>query len=106
MLEIEFDDGNRFTYTAEYLRVQSPSAEVKGHGSSQRYIVAGCRSVGIKSIEPVGNYAIRIVFDDHHDTGIYSWNYLYELGEKRDENWLRYTQMLQSLGLSRDSYKV
>jgi len=105
MLEVEFDDGIHFTYTAEYLRVHSPSAEVKGHGSSQRCIVAGCQKVGITSVEPIGNYAIRIVFDDRHNTGIYSWNYLYELGEKRDENWLRYLQMLQSLGLSRDSNK-
>ena len=102
VLEIEFDDGNLFTYTAEYLRTQSPSAEVKGHGSSQRCVVTGCRDVGIKAIEPVGNYAIRIIFDDHHSTGIYSWNYLYELGEKRGENWLRYLQMLDSLGLSRE----
>lgn len=100
-LDVEFDDGSSFTYTAEYLRVESPSAEVRGHGSSQKNIIPGCKAVHIKDVESVGNYAIRIRFDDNHDTGIYSWTYLHELGKNKDENWRRYLEILHSLGLSR-----
>ena len=78
----DFDDGARFTLPAELLRVESPSAEVQGHGPGQKTIVAGRRHVGIMDLEPVGNYAVRIKFDDLHDTGIYSWHYLYELGRE------------------------
>ena len=102
VLEVEFDDGSFFIYTAEYLRVESPSAEVKGHGSSQKRIIPGRRDVGITTIEMVGNYALRIIFDDKHDTGIYSWCYLHELGEKYNDVWHRYLKMLDSLGLSRN----
>ena len=102
VLEVEFDDGSFFIYTAEYLRVESPSAEVKGHGSSQKRIIPGCRYVDITAIEMVGNYALRIIFDDKHDTGIYSWRYLHELGEKYNDVWHRYLKMLDSLGLSRN----
>jgi DUF971 family protein len=101
-LEIDFDDGRTFRLPAEYLRVESPSAEVKGHNPSQRQIVPGRRHVGILEIEQVGNYALRIKFDDLHDTGIYTWNYLYELGRDYEPNWKRYLEDLSSRGLSRD----
>lgn len=101
-LEVEFEDGKSFSFPAEFLRVESPSAEVKGHGPGQKKIVPGRRHVGILEIEPVGNYAIRITFDDLHSTGIYSWSYLYELGEKQDELWAAYLRALEERGLSRD----
>jgi DUF971 family protein len=82
-LEIDFDDGARFSLPAEYLRVESPSAEVQGHGPGERKTVAGRRHVGILGVEPVGHYAVRIVFDDGHDSGLYSWDYLAELGRAR-----------------------
>lgn len=102
LLEVDFDDGARFTYPAEYLRVESPSAEVKGHGPNQRKTVAGRRNVGIQSVEPVGNYAVRLLFDDGHDTGIYSWEYLHELGRERTNKWDAYLAALRNLRLSRD----
>src|SRR5262245_16198939 len=101
-LEIDFDDGRTFRYPAEFLRVESPSAEVQGHGPSQKQIVAGRAHVGILGLEPVGNYAIRIKFDDLHDTGIFSWAYLYELGLKQDELWAKYLKALSEPGLSRE----
>ncbi len=101
-LEIDFDDGTSVTLPAELLRVESPSAEVQGHGAGQRKTVPGRRHVGIMSVEPVGNYAIRITFDDLHDTGIYSWNYLHELGCNRDSVWQAYLDRLEAEGLSRD----
>jgi DUF971 family protein len=101
-LEVDFDDGTTFRYPAEFLRVHSPSAEVKGHGPGQRVIVGGRRHVGIMAVEAVGNYAVRIKFDDLHDTGIYSWAYLYELGERRDALWQEYLQALEQEGLSRE----
>jgi len=101
-LEIDFDDGTRFSYPAELLRVESPSAEVQGHGPGQKKLVAGRRHVGIMEIEPVGNYAVRLRFDDLHDTGIYSWNYLYELGRNQEQIWRDYLAALESAGLSRD----
>ena len=101
-LEIDFDDGRRFRFPAEFLRVESPSAEVKGHGSGQQVTVAGRRHVGIVDVEPVGNYAIRILFDDLHDTGIYSWAYLHDLGQRQDELWNAYLARLAERGLSRD----
>ena len=102
VLEIDFDDGRQFRLPAELLRVESPSAEVQGHGPEQKVIVAGRRHVGILGLDPVGNYAVRIRFDDLHDTGIYSWDYLYELGVKQDELWSRYLQALKAKRLSRD----
>ena len=105
LLEVEFDNGVRFSFPAEYLRVESPSAEVQGHGPSQKQLVHGRRHVGILSLEPVGNYALRISFDDLHDTGIYSWSYLYELGEEQAERWEGYLAALASAGLSRDPPK-
>lgn len=101
-LEVAFDDGVSFTYPAELLRVESPSAEVKGHGPGDKKLVSGRRHVGIMAIEPVGNYAIRIKFDDLHDTGIFSWPYLYELGRNQGEIWDSYLSELKAHGLSRD----
>lgn len=101
VLEVDFDDGSSFRLTAEYLRVESPSAEVQGHGQDKR-IVPGRKEVAITRLEPVGNYAVRIVFDDLHDTGIYSWDTLYDLGANHDEIWETYLDALESLGLSRD----
>jgi DUF971 family protein len=102
VLEIEFEDGNLFVLPAELLRVESPSAEVMGHGPGQKQIVAGRREVGILELEPVGNYAVRIKFDDLHDTGIYSWQYLRHLGENREQIWRDYLAALKEKGLSRD----
>lgn len=101
-LEVDFEDGTSFAFPAEFLRVESPSAEVKGHGPGQKKIIPGRRHVGIMSVEPVGNYAIRIGFDDLHNTGIYSWDYLYELGEKKEELWEKYLAALEARGLSRE----
>jgi DUF971 family protein len=102
LLEIDFDSGETFRLPAEYLRVESPSAEVQGHSPSQKQIVPGRRHVGILGIEPVGNYAIRIKFDDLHDTGIYSWTYLYALGREQERRWRDYLSQLESRGLSRE----
>ncbi|MGB8181091.1 MAG: DUF971 domain-containing protein [Stellaceae bacterium] len=102
VLEVDFDSGETFRLPAEYLRVESPSAEVQGHSPNQKQIVAGRRHVGILAIEPVGNYAIRIKFDDLHDTGIYSWTYLYELGRAQDKKWRAYLAELDERGLSRE----
>ena len=101
-LEIDFDDGRSFSYPAELLRVESPSAEVQGHGPSQKQVVAGRMHVGILALEPVGNYAIRIKFDDLHDTGIFSWQYLRELGENQQRIWADYLRNLDARGLTRD----
>jgi DUF971 family protein len=101
-LFVSFDDGSAFELPAEYLRVESPSAEVQGHGPSQRKYVAGRRMVGITAIEQVGVYAVRLVFDDLHDTGIYSWEYLHEMGRERDARWAAYLRAIEARGLSRD----
>lgn len=102
VLEIDFEDGKNFSLPAELLRVESPSAEVQGHGPGQKTIIAGRRHVGILSVEPVGNYAIRIDFDDLHDTGIFSWETLYDYGMRKDELWQTYLDALKEKGLSRD----
>ena len=102
VIEIDFDDGKSFSLPAEFLRVESPSAEVQGHTPSQKQIVAGRRHVGILGVESVGTYAIRIKFDDLHDTGIYSWDTLYDYGQRQDEMWQAYLQALEARGLSRD----
>ena len=102
LLHLRFDTGEVFDLPAEYLRVESPSAEVQGHGPGQRVIVPGRRHVGIIGIEPVGNYAVRLSFDDLHDTGIYSWDFLYQLGREHAERWQAYLDALQAKGLSRD----
>ena len=101
-LEVAFEDGSRFSLSAEYLRVESPSAEVQGHGAGQKTLVHGRAHVGIMDLEPVGNYAVRIKFDDLHDTGIYSWNYLYQLGAEREKRWREYLDALAANGLSRE----
>lgn len=101
-LVIRFDSGETFTFPAEFLRIESPSAEVQGHGPGQKQIVPGRRHVGIMAIEPVGNYAVRIKFDDLHDTGIFSWQYLHKLGRDQDSLWQAYLDNLAAKGLSRD----
>jgi DUF971 family protein len=101
-LDIEFDDGKRFSLPAEYLRVESPSAELQGHGPGQKTIIGERAHVGILDLEPVGNYAVRIKFDDLHDTGIYSWDYLYQLGIEHDKRWGDYVAALAAKGLSRE----
>jgi DUF971 family protein len=101
-LTVTFDDGARFELPAELLRVESPSAEVKGHGPGQKTIVAGRRHVGIMDLKPVGNYAVRIIFDDLHNTGMYSWRYLYHLGQNQERLWADYLTALEERGLSRD----
>ncbi|MFW5681060.1 MAG: gamma-butyrobetaine hydroxylase-like domain-containing protein [Pseudomonadota bacterium] len=101
-LEIDFDDGACFALPAEYLRVESPSAEVMGHGPGQKTILGGKRDVAILAVEPVGTYAVRIRFDDLHDTGIYTWPYLYRLGRDRETIWQTYLDALAARGLARD----
>ena len=102
LLEVAFDDGSCYRLPAEYLRVESPSAEVQGHGPGQKTLVAGRANVGIIALEPVGNYAVRITFDDLHDTGIYSWSYLYQLGVEYQDRWRAYLDGLAANGLSRE----
>jgi DUF971 family protein len=99
---VTFEDGRRFELPAEYLRVESPSAEVQGHGPGQKVIVGGRRHVGITRIEPVGSYAVRLVFDDLHDSGLYTWDYLYELGEDHATRWAAYLAALAEKGLTRE----
>ncbi len=101
VLEVVFDTGETFRLPAEYLRVNSPSAEVQGHGPGQKVLVAGKRDVNIAGIEPVGHYAVVLRFDDGHDTGIYSWNTLYELGRTQEEQWAKYLAALDAAGLQR-----
>jgi DUF971 family protein len=90
LLQVTFEDGSRFELPFEYLRVYSPSAEVKGHGPGQETLVLGKEAVGIRAVEPVGQYAVKLVFDDGHDTGLYTWKYLYELGRDREAKWAHY----------------
>jgi DUF971 family protein len=99
VLEVTFADGLQFELPFEYLRVYSPSADVRGHGPGQETLQLGKHEVGIRAVEPVGRYAVRLVFDDGHDTGIYTWNYLLELGQTRAEKWQRYLDRLAQLGL-------
>jgi DUF971 family protein len=101
VLHVTFDDGVGFALPAEYLRVESPSAEVQGHGPGQKTIVGGKQQVGIGAVEPVGHYAVRLVFDDGHDTGIFSWDYLHELGVEQDRRWAAYLEALAARGLKR-----
>ena len=101
LLSVSFDNGAQLKLAAEYLRVESPSAEVKGHGPNQRQTVAGKSGVKITQLEPVGNYAVRIIFDDGHDTGLYSWAYLRRLSEEYDEKWPAYLEELAAQGLAR-----
>ena len=102
ILDVTFEDGKTFTLPLEYLRVFSPSAEVRGHGPGQEVLQAGKRDVNVTAIDPVGVYAVKLVFSDGHDTGIYSWEYLYELGTRHDANWKTYLARLEAAGKSRD----
>ena len=104
-LRVAFDDGAAFDLPAEYLRVMSPSAEVQGHSPSERKTVPGKRDVAIINIEPVGNYAVKLIFDDLHDTGIFGWDYLFELGVKHEERWRNYLGELDARGLTRDPWR-
>jgi DUF971 family protein len=100
-LSVAFDNGETFALAAEYLRVRSPSAEVQGHSPGERRIVAGKRDVRILELQPVGNYAVRLVFDDLHSTGIFTWDYLFELGRNRERYWSEYLGELEAKQLSR-----
>ena len=101
LLEVSFDDGTRFELPAEYLRVHSPSAEVKGHAAGEGILVTGKEQVGIARIDPVGRYAVKLVFDDGHDTGLYTWAVLYELLSDHDRKWARYLERLAQAGKTR-----
>ena len=101
ILEITFSDGHHFELSCELLRVYSPSAEVKGHGPGQSVLQTGKENISIIRIEPVGHYAVKLIFDDGHETGLYSWAYLYELGENKDELWKDYLQKLSDAGHQR-----
>ncbi|RFF29730.1 gamma-butyrobetaine hydroxylase-like domain-containing protein [Wenzhouxiangella sediminis] len=98
-LIVSFDDGERFELPAEYLRTHSPSAEVRGHGYSEPKLMTGKENVDITAIEPVGSYAVQITFDDGHDSGIYSWAFLYDLGSRMESNVARYRQRLKEAGM-------
>ena len=101
VLEVEYDDGEKFELSCEYLRVHSPSADVKGHGPGQEVLQTGKENVNISEIEPVGNYAVKLIFDDGHNTGLYSWSYLYELGIEHENNWMTYLDALKKVGYVR-----
>jgi DUF971 family protein len=102
VLDVTFDDGRSYSLPCEYLRVFSPSAEVRGHGPGQEVLQVGKGEVNIKAIEAVGVYAVKFVFTDGHDTGIYSWDYLHDLGEKQESNWKSYLARMQQAGKSRE----
>jgi DUF971 family protein len=101
-LEISFDNGKTFHLPCEFLRVHSPSAEVRGHGPGQETLQTGKKNIEISAIEPVGNYAVQLAFSDGHNTGIYSWDLLYDYGVRHDELWARYLQRLEEAGQSRE----
>ncbi|GAB4147975.1 MAG: DUF971 domain-containing protein [Sphingomonadales bacterium] len=101
LLEIDFEDGSAFALPAEYLRVESPSAEVQGHGGDSKQLVAGKAGVGISRIEPVGHYAVRLIFDDGHDSGLFTWTYLHQLGREQESRWRHYLDALAAKGLAR-----
>ena len=101
-MSITFDDKSTYDLPAEYLRVESPSAEVQGHGSATKVTVAGKKNVGITDMQKIGHYAIRIVFDDGHDTGLFSWDYLQQLGAEKTKRWFEYESRLAQQGMSRE----
>jgi len=101
ILEVTFEDGSHFTFPVEYLRVYSPSAEVQGHGPGQEVLQVGKEDVNIERIEPIGHYAVRLAFDDNHDSGLYSWEYLYELGATYNDRWTDYLARLEAGGHKR-----
>lgn len=102
MLDLRYANGEQYSLSCEYLRVYSPSAEVRGHGPGQETLQTGKIHVAITDIRPIGNYAVQLVFSDGHDTGLYSWEYLYELCKKQKENWEDYLRRLHAAGASRD----
>ncbi len=106
ILEISFSDGQNFELSCELLRVYSPSAEVKGHGPGQSVLQTGKENVSIVKVEPVGHYAVKLIFDDGHNTGLYSWAYLYNLGENKDELWKDYLKGLEDAGYQRQDIPV
>jgi len=101
ILEITFDDGYECNLTCEYLRISSPSAEVQGHGPGQEVLQVGKQNVGIDQLEPSGNYALKIHFDDGHNSGLFTWDYLYALGQQYEKNWQEYLGKLEAAGKSR-----
>ena len=101
LLEVAFADGRRFELPFEYLRVNSPSAELRGHGAGETLLIGGKQDVLVQAVEPIGHYAVRLLFDDGHNTGLYTWKYLYELGEQHASNWSAYLARLERAGLSR-----
>lgn len=101
-LELTYPEGEHYHLSCEYLRVYSPSAEVKGHGPGQEVLQTGKLKVAIKAIRPVGNYALQLVFDDGHDTGLYSWDYLYQLCTEQEANWQDYLDRMAAAGEARD----
>jgi DUF971 family protein len=103
LLEVRYADGTVHELPFEYLRVFSPSAEVRGHGQDEPSLIGGKREVGIGGVDAVGQYAVRLRFDDGHDTGLYSWEVLHELAVNRERNWARYLERLAAMGMSRDS---
>ena len=104
VLAIEYDDGSMFELECEYLRVHSPSAEVMGHGPGQEVLQTGKENVNIDNLEPVGHYAIKIYFDDGHNTGLFTWDYLYELGKNKKHNWDLYLAALKQAGIRRNDH--
>lgn len=102
LFEISFDDGASFKLPYEFLRVHSPSAEVRGHGPGQETLQTGKKNVGVREVQPVGTYALKIVYDDGHDSGLYTWEYLYDLGKHHDELWQAYLGRLEAAGASRE----
>ena len=106
VLNVAFEDGGRFALPAEYLRVSSPSAEVQGHSPAERKVIGGKRAVAILAVEPIGNYAVKLGFDDMHDTGIFGWGYLHELGREYATRWPTYLAELAERGLDRETARV
>ncbi len=106
ILELKFNDGSVFDLPTEYLRVYSPSAEVQGHGIGQEVLQLGKEDVNIGRIEPVGHYALQLIFDDNHDTGIYSWEYLYQLGANYEKKWAQYLERLEAAGHTRKTDRL
>ena len=103
-LEITFDDGTIYKFPFEFLRVYSPSAEVRGHGPGQGVLQIGKKNVNLLEVEPVGSYAVKLTFDDGHDSGLYSWEYLYSLGKRQDTLWQDYLRQLEAAGKSREPH--
>ena len=106
VLNVAFEDGTRYALPAEYLRVSSPSAEVQGHSPLERKVIGGKRSVAILAVQPVGNYAVKLGFDDMHDTGIYGWGYLHTLGREYETRWTTYLSELAERGLDRETART